>query len=97
MSLPRQHDIGAIASIVTRPVDVMRLRLRARYDFEDVFDNHRLAQALWGYLEVAFTPAQGDDLRIRYDIRAFLDRRASTLVREPNPEHWLLLEYVWRH
>jgi hypothetical protein len=94
---PWQRDIGAIAALVARPIDILRLHLRARYDFEDVMSNHRLPQVLWGYVDVSVTPAQGDALRLRYDVRAFLDRRASTILREPNPEHWLLLEYVWRY
>jgi hypothetical protein len=36
-------------------------------------------------------------LRVRYDLRAFLDHRASTRARVPNPEHWLWLEYIFRY
>lgn len=94
---PLQHDVAATASLVTRPVDVLRIRFRVRYDFEDVSDNHRLRQMLWAYLDASFVHSQKHTLVFRYDLRAFLDLRASTLARAPNPEHWLLLEYVWRH
>ena len=92
-----QQDVAAILNLTTRPIDVLRLRVRLRYDFEHVWDNHRLPQTLWAYLEAALTLRARDTLRARYDLRVFLDRRESTLVRTPNPEHWLALEYVFRY
>jgi len=68
-----------------------------RYDFEDIQDNNRLPQSLWAYLDAALTVRERDTLRMRYDVRVFLDRRESTLTRAPNPEHWLWLEYVFRY
>jgi len=93
----RQRDLGAIFNLTTRPIDRLRLRVRIRYDFEDLFDAHRLPQTLWGFVEAALTTRQRDTLRVRYDVRAHLDRRESTLARLPNPEHWLWLEYVFRY
>lgn len=75
----------------------MRLRLRIRYHFADLFDNHRLGQTLWSYLYVMLAVREDDVLRLRYDIRAHLDERESTLRRVPNPEHWLSVEYVFRY
>ncbi|RLB44408.1 MAG: hypothetical protein DRH30_01725 [Deltaproteobacteria bacterium] len=92
-----QQDVAAILTVTTRPVDVLRIRLRVRYDFEDISDNHRLPQALWAYLDAALTLRQRDMLRLRYDFRVFLDRRESTFARVPNPEHWLWVEYVFRY
>lgn len=92
-----QHDIAAIVNVTGRPVDLLRVRVRVRYDFEDVLDNQRLAQTLWAYAETAFALRDRDTLRLRYDFRAFLDRRESTLRRIPNPEHWLSLEYIFRY
>ena len=92
-----QQDVAAILNVTTRPVDLLRLRLRVRYDFEDVWDNHRLPQTLWAYLDAALTVRERDMLRVRYDLRAFLDHRASTRARVPNPEHWLWLEYIFRY
>jgi hypothetical protein len=92
-----QQDIAAILNLTTRPVDILRVRLRVRYDFEDISDNHRLPQALWAYLDAALTVHERDMLRVRYDLRVFLDRRESTLARVPNPEHWLWVEYVFRY
>ncbi len=93
----RQHDIGAMGTIVARPIDIVRLRLRIRYDLEDASADDRSPRVLWGYLDVSVAPRQGDAVRLRYDVRAFLDDRASTISRRPNPEHWLLFEYVWRY
>ncbi len=92
-----QQDVAAILTVTTRPIDILRLRLRVRYDFEDVWNNHRLSQALWGYLDAALTVRERDVVRVRYDFRLFLDRRESTSARLPNPEHWLWVEYVFRY
>jgi len=92
-----RHDLAAIVNVSTRPIEVLRVRLRARYDFEDVADNHRLAQVLWSHVEAELSIRTRDTLRIRYDLRIFLDKRESTRRRRPNPEHWLWLEYVVRY
>jgi hypothetical protein len=92
-----QRDIAAVLNLTIRPVDLLRLRIRVRYDFEDISDSHRLPQALWAYVDAAVTLREHDMLRIRYDFRVFLDRRESTLTRVPNPEHWLWLEYIFRY
>jgi hypothetical protein len=92
-----QQDIAAILNMTARPVDILRVRLRVRYDFEDIGDNHRLPQTLWAYLDAAVTVRERDMLRVRYDFRLFLDLRESTVTRVPNPEHWLWLEYVFRY
>jgi hypothetical protein len=92
-----QQDVAAILNVTTRPIDILRLRFRVRYDFEDIWDNHRLPQALWAYVDAALTVRERDMLRLRYDLRVFLDRRESTAARVPNPEHWLWVEYVFRY
>jgi hypothetical protein len=92
-----QQDVAAILNMTTRPIDILRVRLRVRYDFEDIWDNHRLPQTLWAYLDTALTLRERDMIRVRYDFRVFLDRRESTAVRKPNPEHWLWVEYVYRY
>ncbi|MGB5265447.1 MAG: hypothetical protein WBN30_02590, partial [Polyangiales bacterium] len=91
-----QQDLAAIVNVTARPVDRLRVRCRLRYDFDDVWDNHRLVQSLWVYLDVAVTLRDRDALRLRYDFRVFVDEREATLSRVPNPEHWLGVEYVFR-
>jgi hypothetical protein len=93
----RQHDLGTLATLVARPVDALRLQARVRYDLEDISDDEPSVRALWAKLEIAVVLRDRDTLRLRYDARALLDDRASTAIRRPNPEHWLLVEYVWRH
>jgi hypothetical protein len=92
-----QQDIAAVLSITAQPHDLLRLRLRLRYQFEDIWNNHRLPQSVWGFLDAALTLRERDRLRIRYDLRAFLDERDSTSARAPNPEHWIRLEYTFRY
>lgn len=91
-----QQDLAAIVNLTARPVDHLRVRCRLRYEFEDVWDNHRLIQSLWAYVDLALTLRDHDVLRLRYDVRVFVDERESTLSRVPNPEHWLGIEYVFR-
>ncbi len=92
-----RQDLTALASLIARPAHLLRLRFRARYDFQDLQNNHRLPQTFWAFLEAAVGVRTRDTLRARYDFRVFLDRRESTRARAPNPEHWLWLEYVFRY
>ena len=91
-----RQDAAAVVTLSARVFAAMTIRARARYDFEDIFDATRLEHKLWVYLETSVTVRERDLLRLRYDIRVFLDRRASTEARRPNPEHWIWMEYVWR-
>ena len=91
-----RQDLAAILNVTTRPIDWLRFRFRLRYDFDDIWDNHRLPQSLWSYLDLSLDLRDQDVLRIRFDIRAFLDQREATRARVPNPEHWLWVEYVFR-
>jgi hypothetical protein len=93
----RQRDLAVVLNVTARPARIFRVRLRLRYDYEDLADNHRLPQTLWSYLDVGLTVRDKDLLRARYDVRAHLDERESTRLRAPNPEHWLWLEYVFRY
>ncbi len=92
-----QRDESAVLTIAAHPVDLLRVRLRVRYDVQYLPDNRRGPQVVWTYLDATLSVRQRDSIRLRYDLRAFLDRRQSTLVRVPNPEHWLWLEYTVRY
>lgn len=94
---PLQQDLATVFNLSTRPIERLRLELRLRYDFDDVWNNHRLPQAFWSYLDLGLTLRERDLLRFRYDVRLFLDERESTRARVPNPEHWLWVEYVFRY
>ena len=91
-----QQDVAAVVTMSATVADPIMIRVRARYDFEDIFDTARLEHKLWAYLEAVISLRKRDRLRLRYDVRVFLDRRASTAARRPNPEHWLWMEYLWR-
>ncbi len=91
------HDVTAILNLTARPASRLRIRARARYDVQDIANNHRLPHTVWAHLECGVTVRERDVFQARYDVRAFLDERQSTLERQPNPEHWLWLEYVLRY
>lgn len=91
-----QQDLAAIFGLTARPVELLRLRFRLRYDSEDMANKQRLSQLLWSRLEALLSVRNRDKLTLRYDLRLFLDERASTRARVPNPEHWLGLEYLVR-
>lgn len=93
----RQRDVAGVFDLTVRPVGQLRLRARLRYDLEDLFNNHRLPHTVWLYLDSAITVRRQDLVRLRYDLRAFLDERESTALRAPNPEHWLSVEYLVRY
>ena len=91
-----RHDLAATAIALFKPASVLRARVRMRYVFQDVTDNERLEQLLWTYVDLTYRLRKKDRLRIRYDLRLWLDDRGSTLARSPSPEHWMWLEYESR-
>jgi hypothetical protein len=91
-----RQDLSASLIFTAKPIDRVRLRARARYLWQDLSDDTYLERSLWTYVDVAYRLRLRDRVRLRYDYYQFLDDRASTLDREPNPEHWLWLEYEAR-
>ena len=91
-----RQDIATIFGLSARPIDVLRIRARVRHDFDDIQNNGREEHTLWGYLNVGYNVAKKNWLRARYDLRFWLDNRASTALRKPSPEHWVWLEYETR-
>lgn len=91
-----RHDLSVTAIGLFRPTKDMRARVRLRYLFEDVTDNARLEQILWTYLDLTYRLWRKNSVRLRYDIRLWLDERTSTQARTPSPEHWMWLEYESR-
>ena len=47
---------------------------------------------LWSFVEGAWVINKSTRLALRYDLFVWLDQRASTLNRIPNPEHRLQLD-----
>lgn len=97
-----RQDIAAWVIGVYRPTDRIRLRARLRY-FDEAINDHRAGKDPNSYLETSMNAAleaniglrKRDLLHVRFDIKDYLDNRASTLVRDPNPEMaiWASYEY----
>ncbi len=75
-----------------RVSDALTLRTRARYLNQGVDDNTSLEQSVWAFVEASWAPLPGWRLDARYDAVLWLDERAATLRRTPNPEHRFSLE-----
>ncbi len=88
-----RQDLAATFTMTIKPIEPFRIRLRTRYDFEDIRDNSSKEHVLWAYLDNIYTFNNRDQVRLRYDLRVWLDGRDSTQERRPSPEHWLWLEY----
>ncbi|MEZ4286697.1 MAG: helix-hairpin-helix domain-containing protein [Polyangiales bacterium] len=88
-----RQDMAAIFTAMYKPTDAIRLRLRSRYNFDDIATNQREEQSLYTYVESSFLVRKRDWIRLRYDLRLWLDNRAATAYRRPSPEHWFWVEY----
>lgn len=87
-----RQDVATFFLLSATPTDALRMRFRVRYDFDDISDNTRLEQTLWGYLELAYELRRWFVPRVRYDLRYWLDDRDRTRLRTPDPEHWVHFE-----
>jgi hypothetical protein len=86
------QDLRVSAEARGRPWADVLLRLRVRYVHYDIFSNNYLEQSLWTFAEVSWTGLRWLHASLRYDDYLWLDQRASTLRRTPNPEHRFRLE-----
>lgn len=87
-----RQDVNAFLLVVAQPIDALRIRGRVRWFWEDIADNARLEHSVWAFLEVRYKIRRWAVPTLRYDVITFIDRRDSTLVRRPNPEHWIRLQ-----
>lgn len=87
-----RNDVMAWGELRSDPFEVLQLRLRSRFLFQDISDPAYLEQNLWTFLEVAWMPLKGSRFSLRYDVFVWLDQRRSTLSRYPNPEHRFMLD-----
>ncbi|MBX7113327.1 MAG: helix-hairpin-helix domain-containing protein [Myxococcaceae bacterium] len=86
-----RRDVRAFIELRSQVNDTLSLRLKSRYLNEDIVDNTYLEQSLWSFFEVGAALHRALKVTARYDLYAFLDKRAATLTRKPNPEHRLYL------
>lgn len=91
-----RQDINAFLLVVAKPTDDLAIRGRVRWFWEDIADNARLEHSVWTYLELRYRIRPWAIPTLRYDLIQFLDRRESTLVRNPNPEHWIRFQFESR-
>lgn len=87
-----RNDVQLWAELRSQPVDFLQLRARTRYWYQDISDNTYLEQSSWSYFEAAFLLGRGTRIAARYDLYVWLDQRASTANRTPNPEHRFQLD-----
>ena len=95
-----RQDWGAWLIALFHPQPRMRLRGRFRYRDESSGllggSDDNLERSVWLSLDAAVGLRAKDTVRVRVDAKKFLDERASTGDREPNPEFQLWLQYEAR-
>jgi hypothetical protein len=87
-----RNDLMLWAEARSTPVAWLSLRLRVRWLDQDLSDNTYLEQSVWTFVEASAQPTPWLRVGLRYDLYVWLDARASTLHREPNPEHRVMFE-----
>ncbi|MBV1857001.1 MAG: helix-hairpin-helix domain-containing protein [Nannocystaceae bacterium] len=90
------NDARVVGIVRVNPIDPLRLNLRISWDKDDISDDTYLQEVLWGYVQASYRFQTWLQPSLRYDIRAWLDDRASTAFRRPNPEHWVMLQVLSR-
>jgi hypothetical protein len=91
-----RQDMAAWLVVMYKPIEGLRLRARMRYLFEAVSLDDYLEESLWVYLEAAYWYRRDFRIKLRYEVFSWLDDRASSSDRDPNPAHWLRLELEYR-
>lgn len=91
-----RQDSSAWVTFLAKPTPEGRFRARIRWLFEDIKNNERMEQSLWGYLDATYRIKKNYDFNLRYDVYWYIDDRASTDLRSPNPEHWIWLRFKAR-
>lgn len=87
-----RNDLMVWLELRSQPVDFIQLRLRSKYLDEDISDPTYLETSLWNSIEAAWLFAK-TRIALRYDLFVWLDQRASTALRIPNPEHRFQLDF----
>lgn len=87
------HNLRATVNGVWRPDDRLRLEGRLRYSDDDAAEADSLERTLHVMAAAGYRVRPRDQLRLRADVRFWLDTRTSTEFRNPSPELWLGAEY----
>jgi len=93
-----RQDLSGWLIALWRPDPKVRLRGRVRYLNEAINDgaDDYLERSLAALVDASLGIRARDVLRVRADVKLWLDQRASTLARSPNPELQLWLSYEAR-
>jgi len=91
------HDVRALAEAVIRPIPTVRIRVRTRWLEDDLlryengqpleFRFDRGEGSLWSTVDATYNMPGSWRFRLRYDNYWWIDGRASTANRTPNPEN----------
>ncbi len=89
-----RQDLSGWLVLNWNPDKNIRIRARARYLDAAIGDDLKLETSLSTLIDAAVKVRKKDTIRVRADAKFYLDDRASTLAREPNPEiqFWLTYE-----
>lgn len=92
----KRHDLTGTAAMRVKLGRRERLAARVRYLSKDVKDDEYLEESLTGTVEVMQSVKPRQHLKLRLDYVHWLDARASTLERTPNPElrAWLTYQHA---
>ncbi|HEY5927656.1 MAG TPA: hypothetical protein VIV11_38490 [Kofleriaceae bacterium] len=88
-----RQDISAWLTAYYRPNKDLRFRGRVRYYDEAIHDKTYLERSIAALTEASIRVRMRDLFRVRLEGKYWLDKRASTLLRVPNPELSLWLFY----
>jgi hypothetical protein len=88
-----RQDIAAWAIALWHPSTDLRVRGRVRYLDEAIASDTYLERSLSALVDVAVRARSRDAVRVRVDTKFWLDNRASTQTRDPNPELQVWLSY----
>jgi hypothetical protein len=91
-----RQDLALWGIALWQPAPGYRVRFRARYLDEAWGDDLKLETSLSTIVDGAIKVRKRDTIRVRGDAKFFLDDRASTAARVPNPELQLWLSYEVR-
>jgi len=89
-----RNDVSGWAVALWRPTSELRVRARVRYLNTAIEKASYLETSLSGLVDAALTLRKHDLVRARIESKLWLDDRASTDLRDPNPElqFWLTYE-----
>lgn len=87
-----RQDALLVGELGLRPFEQLLVRLRCRYVDRAIDEDQRSQRWLTAHAAVDTAAGRTLTVRAHYGLTRYLDQRASTLARRPNPEHSLQLQ-----